>query len=231
VEWNYLLLFFFLWKLRISQNILQPRTLCAPKPGLRNVTVARIHSIYCIPSENIFAPDLRSVFWFSQAALLEERADPGSEVHTTQPARPNSCVVLEPDSIPSRTFIQYMTVVWELQKCTNTPTCAQARTLERHLSSSLFSTTFYCSGMLECVCTVMYYHWTEAKCAYGRAWYCTSEDTEGSSVCVINCVSVLVVWIGRVAEASCHLCVFFWFTEKERDWDLRQAGVQEQNFR
>lgn len=83
---------------------------------------------------NIFAPDLRSVLWFSQATLVKERADPGSEVHTTQPAPANSCVVLEPDSIPSSTFIQYMTVVWELLHSAkmhkHTHVCASTHTWE-----------------------------------------------------------------------------------------------------
>lgn len=44
-----------------------------------------------------------------------------------------------------------------LQKCTNTPTCVQARTHESHLSSSLFSTTFYCSACLRlCVCVCVW---------------------------------------------------------------------------
>lgn len=51
VEWNYL----FSWKLRTSWKILQPRTLCVPKTGLWNVTVARNRPIYMETDSSSFA--------------------------------------------------------------------------------------------------------------------------------------------------------------------------------
>lgn len=97
----------------------------------------------------ISAPDVRldlpELTYWRNALILGQKTFVLS-VHTIQLVWPNSCAVLEPDSIPSRTFIQYMTVVWELpafyKNAQTLPRVHNSCTLESHLSSSVFSTTW-----------------------------------------------------------------------------------------
>lgn len=128
------------WKLRASWKTLQPRTLSVPKPGLCNVKLAWNHSIYMKTDSSSQQPvqwcdictwcEIRS----SRANLLKECTDPGSEDLRSERAH---------DSVGLTTFLccararfnpqQDVYTVHDccmrtpciLQKCTNTPTCAQ----------------------------------------------------------------------------------------------------------
>lgn len=99
----------------------------------------------------ISAPDLRSVVWFSRANLLKECADPGSEDLHAEHAHDSTCPTkflccararFNPQQDVYTVQDCCMRTPCIPRKCTNTPTCAHSRTLESHLSSSVFSTTW-----------------------------------------------------------------------------------------
>lgn len=104
-----------------------------------------------VMQRDISAPDLRLVVWFSRANVLKECADPGSEdLHSE---RAHDSVGLTKFLCCARARFNPQQDVYTvhdccmrtpciLQKCTNTPTCAHSCTLESHLSSSVFSTTW-----------------------------------------------------------------------------------------
>lgn len=226
--------FFFL---RTSWKILQPWTLCMPKnrtvkcySGMKLLHLYTVwRHIYLQPDQsgdaerNISVPDLGSVL----RLIMSESEDLRAEC-----AYDSTCLTKFLHCLRARFNPRWdvytvhhccMRTPCILQKCTNTPTCAHTLTLESHLSSSLFSTTWWCvllSRLSVCAWSCIMSDLKLIVRLFMFGWVDTVQvKIQGCLlVCVwervINCMSVLVVWTGWVIEASCHICLFFWFTER-----------------